>query len=186
MSILSSIIFFDNKISESIFYLRSDFFDKLFLYITILGDWKFVVFIFIFVSVLFIIYRRKELIIPFFTLIIGSGLMTLLIKLIINRSRPNITLALIVEKLPSFPSAHSTFVFAIFGFFIYCIWRFRWSIILKYFLTISIIILILIVGFSRIYLGVHFLTDVIAGYLVGLLWVIVVMYISRSSFSIRK
>lgn len=184
MNIFSYLINLDYNVAIIIISWRSDFFDSLFLFITRLGSWYIITFLFIITAVLFILYSKSKLIKPFFICLLGSGLMSLIIKFLVDRSRPSLDLALYSEKLPSFPSAHATLILVFFGFLTYCIWRFRISRVIKIIMMIVFIVIIIFVGFSRIYLGVHFLSDIIGGYLVGLLWLLIAMYISRKSFSL--
>jgi membrane-associated phospholipid phosphatase len=179
---LKSLIFLDNKISEGVVFLRSDFWDQFFLIFTKLGSWYVIAILFVLLSVIFYFYNRRSLILPFFVVIAGSGIMTIIVKYLVDRARPGAGIALYIEKLPSFPSAHAALILALFGFLIYCVWRFDFKIAIKIILSLIFFTIIILIGFSRLYLGVHFLSDIIAGYLTGLMWVLIGMYISRSRF----
>ena len=95
--------------------------------------------------------------------------MNQLLKNIIRRPRPS-TLRLINETGYSFPSGHSMVGLAFYGFLIYIIYK---KVNNKYLRNISIILLsflILLIGFSRIYLGVHYFSDVLGGFLFSLVY----------------
>ncbi len=97
-------------------------------------------------------------------IVINSGL-----KLLIERSRPAMEFRLVQESSYSFPSGHSASVVL---FTMLCTYLFiTYFPFHKYRSLISgcAVIVILLIGFSRMYLGVHYLTDVLAGYCVGLL-----------------
>jgi undecaprenyl-diphosphatase len=178
MNILSSLTFLDTKISEAVVYLRSDFFNHFFFFITSLGEWKVITILFILISVGFYLSSKKALILPFFILVLGSGGSAVIIKSLVGRGRPGESIALYQEKLSSFPSAHAALACALFSFLIYSLWKFDISTISKIVLSLIFGLLIILVGFSRLYLGVHYLSDVLAGFLTGLLWLIIAMYIS--------
>lgn len=97
----------------------------------------------------------------------------LILKNIFTRSRP-LDINLITETGYSFPSGHSLTAFVFYGFIIYLIYTSNIKN-KKIFITLFSLI-ILIVGLSRIYLGVHFFTDVIGGFTFGLSYLII--YIS--------
>jgi undecaprenyl-diphosphatase len=90
--------------------------------------------------------------------------------MLINRDRPGGNIPVFTEHFFSFPSGHSALIITLFGFLTYCIWRnFRtWKIRVNSFFLFGA--LITLVGFSRLYLGVHFLSDVLGGYLIGFFW----------------
>lgn len=91
-------------------------------------------------------------------------------KLAFQRPRPSE--AIIVESSFSFPSGHATLAFAFYGFVGYLLIRSaaRWNTRVRlFFVTVGFVLLI---GASRIVLGVHYLSDVWAGYLIGALWAI--------------
>ncbi len=182
MNILSSLIFIDHQIAVGVINLRSDFMDHFFFLITRLGSWPIITGLFIITACLFWLYKRKQLILPFLIVIAGAGIMTIIIKALVDRSRPGSNLALYIEKLSSFPSAHAALSLAFFSFLIYCFWRFNLSLKTKIISSVILGLTVLLVGFSRIYLGVHFTSDIIAGYLIGLMWVLIGMYISRKDF----
>lgn len=83
-----------------------------------------------------------------------------ILKLIIARPRPQ-RLKLVLENGYSFPSGHSMISFAFYGFLIYLINKKVKNKKIKYPLIIFLSLLILFIGISRIYLGVHYVTDVL-------------------------
>jgi undecaprenyl-diphosphatase len=103
--------------------------------------------------------------------LLGVGLSVRYGKLIFHRVRPA-NVGFYEETNFSFPSGHSTTAMVLFGMIAYFLIRnsrHRKQRILYLLLGLSIILL---VGFSRIYLGVHFLSDVLGGYLLGATWMI--------------
>ncbi|MEH1840547.1 MAG: phosphatase PAP2 family protein [Nostoc sp.] len=101
---------------------------------------------------------------------VGATLLNCLMKLLFGRARPALWKHIIKVGQHSFPSGHAMVSIVIYGFIGYILakqfpeWRF-WI----YDLTI---VLIAAIGLSRLYLGVHWLTDVTAGYAAGLVWLI--------------
>ncbi|PIT97754.1 MAG: hypothetical protein COT71_04465 [Candidatus Andersenbacteria bacterium CG10_big_fil_rev_8_21_14_0_10_54_11] len=81
---------------------------------------------------------------------------------------------LLAHLLPALarPSGHTTVAVALYGFITYYIVRHTASWYWKIQAASTGILIIAAVGFSRLYLGVHFLSDVLAGYLVGCAWLI--------------
>ena len=97
-----------------------------------------------------------------------SSLFNVGVKDIIHRDRPNI-LRLIEIGGFSFPSGHSMVSMSFYGFLIYLYfinYKTRW----KYPITSLLAIFILLIGLSRIYLGVHYASDVLGGFFLGILW----------------
>lgn len=109
------------------------------------------------------------------TVTLGSLLINLLLKEIFNRQRP--TIPHFVEAMgQSYPSGHSMVSFSFYGLIIYLILKGIKNLKLKVSLSIMFGLLIFFIGISRIYLGVHYPSDVIAGFSVGCFWLIVCIY----------
>ena len=102
------------------------------------------------------------------------------IKQIIRRHRP-IGINLIKEGGYSFPSGHSTTSMAFYGFLIYLIYKYIDNKALKITLITILTLIILIIGTSRIYLGVHYASDVLAGFILGIIYLIIFINISFSN-----
>jgi membrane-associated phospholipid phosphatase len=120
---------------------------------------------------------RGHLVIPFWICLIGAQVTTWSAKYIIARTRPS-NWDLIEENSPAFPSGHATAAISVYGFIAYSVWRTihtqpraRFEVVFWGAVAIALI------GFSRIYLSVHFLSDVASGYLVGGFWLAVAVVV---------
>lgn len=99
-------------------------------------------------------------------------LLNILVKNIVLRPRPSVA-SLIVENGYSFPSGHAMASMAFYGFIIYLLWQSKYRKSWKILGTTILTLVILIVGLSRIYLGVHYFSDIICGYILALGYLII-------------
>ena len=104
--------------------------------------------------------------------LVGVTLINQLLKHIIRRPRPNI-LRLVEESGYSFPSGHSMVSMTFYGIIIYLVYKNVNDKYLKWLLITLLSLLILAIGFSRVYVGVHYFTDVIGGFLLGLAYLVI-------------
>ena len=110
--------------------------------------------------------------------IISAALIIYAIKNIIQRQRP-ISNRIINETGYSFPSGHSMASMVFYGFLIYLINKNVKNKYVKFILTILLTLLIMLIGISRIYLGVHYTSDVLAGFLLGIIHVYVIIKLCK-------
>lgn len=139
--------------------IRCDFLTTILKNITILADPEFLVVL----SVILFIFMRgfKEK----FCLVFNIGFVTLInqiLKRIICRPRPDVV-KLIKQGGYSFPSGHAMASTAFYGYLIYLLWKSNLSKTYKYIGTLFLVLLIFTICFSRVYLGVHYTSDVVAG-----------------------
>jgi membrane-associated phospholipid phosphatase len=120
----------------------------------------------------FYIHKHAQRIFPLLMTVGGSAITTFLIKNIVSRARPPIIDMVYPETDPSFPSGHATSAMALYGFIIYVVWKLDKHSLKNPFI-IFLSVLIILVGVSRLYLGVHYFTDVLGGYLVGFIWILI-------------
>ncbi len=122
----------------------------------------------------YVLYRQKKKrnILILWLLMAGIGLSVQLGKRTFVRRRPA-QVAYYAEVGYSFPSGHSATAMTLYGLLGYWLVRGRRRIRNRWLVGLGAAGLILVVGFSRIYLGVHFLSDVLGGYLLGACWLIV-------------
>lgn len=122
----------------------------------------------------FVLFRQKKSrnIVILWILMAGVGVLVQVGKRTFVRQRP-VEVAYYPETGYSFPSGHSATAMTLYGLLGYWLVRGRRRIRNRWLVGISAVSLIGLVGFSRIYLGVHFLSDVLGGYLLGSCWLIV-------------
>lgn len=120
--------------------------------------------------VLFIAKKWRTVLWYGLTVLIGAALLNSGIKNIYQRVRPEEIDHLIEQSGYSFPSGHSMGSIIVFGGIIFLAFRYFKSEAIKWSLGIFFGLLILIIGLSRIYLGVHYPSDVIAGFSLGFAW----------------
>lgn len=136
------------------------------------------IFIFSILMILFLIYKRwyNDLLFYIFS-VFGANIAFIVIKMIVQRARPSSDILTITTH--SFPSGHATMATAM-SLAVYFILAKRvHSIGLQLLLLVSCIVWPVIIAFSRVYLDVHWLSDVIAGIGLGLFWVTLIVLIHR-------
>ncbi len=156
--------------------------------ITFLGSHKFLIpanlllaFYFLFIKK----HRWYSIKVPVVAL--GGLLLMTLLKQFFNRPRPLVPLLDPVRGL-SFPSGHALMSVTFYGLLIYLIWENVKEPVRKWLLISFFVILIILIGFSRIYLRLHYFSDVIAGFSIGVIWLSVSIWAIRriEQYSRRK
>ncbi len=147
--------------------------NRLMLFFTFLGKHQFLIpanliliFYFLFVA------RQTWFSIRILTISLSSLLLMLLLKRLFQRKRP-LSPLLNAAKGLSFPSGHAIMSITFYGLLVYTLQLSITDVFFKYLVTVLIVLLIGMIGYSRIYLRVHYASDVIAGLLIGLLWLII-------------
>lgn len=155
----------DLKIQKAIIGLRSDALNPV-MWITYLSNPSFIIAL-IAVLVLFKPIRVKVGVPVGISEAVAYGIYET-IKHIIARARPDAALHLVSQGGYSFPSGHSVTSVVVYGIFIYLIRRYCKNEKLKNILTAVFTLLIIVIGLSRIYVGVHWPSDVLAGWSLGI------------------
>lgn len=148
---------------------------RILLFFTYLGNWEVIIGLSVVAIIVLGFFRKKREIIFLITAVVGGEIIKELIKFFVHRSRPNVSFALISESGYSFPSGHALMSVIFYGticYFVYEIREKKWQ---KIFSFIFFGAIVFIIGFSRIYLGVHWFFDIIAGWAIGFL-ILVFLY----------
>jgi membrane-associated phospholipid phosphatase len=153
-------------------YLRTELGFHAFLWITELGAAPTFVAVGLVSTAFLLIENRLAYVPALWTTLLGAQATTWVGKYAIDRTRPEF-LEVATAVSPSFPSGHSTAAMAVYGFLAYLIVRRVPSQRVRFEVIYWTAVLIAAIGFSRIYLRVHFLSDVLSGLLVGGFWLLV-------------
>ncbi|MDT7827424.1 phosphatase PAP2 family protein [Pricia sp. S334] len=162
----------DSQITDYIISFRTPARTEFFIWLTHVGDiygYLIIGGIFIFLSA--VVFKSWKYIAQIGIVLILATLSNMMLKRFIDRARPDIEHLVSVATL-SYPSGHAMSAMAFYGFLIYLLYRFKMNRFLKVAAIIFFILLILNIGISRVYLGVHFPTDIIAGFIAGFIWVV--------------
>jgi len=167
---------FDSTFATFVVAHRSSALTDFFAIVTHAGDVVALTALTIIVAIVLMLQWR-EYVFPFVFASIGSALSVRFLKLLVAEPRPE-GFAFTPSETFSFPSGHAAGSAVFFGFLIYIVLQVqpRWRVAIIAFL----VILILTIGFSRLYLGVHYVSDVMAGYFVGGVWVWIGTLLVRS------
>lgn len=162
-------------------FLISDFATPIAKFITNFGG---AIFLVIATITLFIVIRNKKIGISILSNVAIVTVLNQLIKRILQRPRPT-EYRIIEETGYSFPSGHSMISMAFYGYLIYLIYKYVKNKYIKWISIILLSLLICLIGISRIYLGVHYTSDVLGGFLISISYLII--YISAANkFIIEK
>lgn len=157
-------------------FLISDFVTPIAKFITNFGG---AIFLSIATVMLFLLIKNKKIGLSIISNIVIITVLNQLLKRILQRPRPT-EFRIVEETGYSFPSGHSMVSMAFYGYLIYLIYRYIKNKYVKWTLITILSILICLIGISRIYLGVHYTSDVLGGFLLSISYLVV--YIS----SIKK
>ncbi len=139
---------------------------------------------FVIVCVLLVLFlKNKKLALFISVLMIFDSILVYTFKHLFKRERPNIK-RLVKEKGFSYPSGHSTSSVCFYGFMIFLLGISSLSWPIKIILDISLILLILLIGYSRVFLGVHYFSDVVGGLLLGSSYILLFVYLMKSFINI--
>jgi undecaprenyl-diphosphatase len=113
---------------------------------------------------------------------LAGGLLDLGLKTSINRPRPPEEWrdAVVHEKNRSYPSGHSMGSMVGLGMVAYAVWLSSWLRSRKIAAIIGLVVTVLAIGFSRIFLRAHWLTDVVGGLSIGLAWLLMCLWLVES------
>lgn len=162
--ITNNLTLFDDKIYQFIISFQNDTLTNIMKVITSLANPLTIVSLCL-ISLLSLIWKYKASIYLIIVTIITT-LFNFLTKNIVLRTRPN-HLRLIEETGYSFPSGHAMGSIAFYGFIIFLLSKSKINKNLKIFLSVIIGLTIFLIGISRIYIGVHYPSDIIGGFLLG-------------------
>lgn len=164
---------FDSSIYNLMNFLRTNFMDIFFRTITRFGDEE----VLILIAILCLIFIKNRKIGSTIAINLASiGLINHVLKEIIQRPRPLIELRMVEESSFSFPSGHAMAGMAFYGLIMYYIYKYVKNKKVKSIICTILSILIILIGISRVYLGVHYVSDVLAGFLLSVVYL--VLYIT--------
>jgi membrane-associated phospholipid phosphatase len=161
----------DNTIAKFLFGMRTDVAANFFYIVTQLGNEYVILGGVLLMSLWLVIKKKSYTIIALIASVAGSAFTVQLGKHIFKIDRP-IQFSYYHMDSFSFPSGHATAAVAFYGLVFFLLIRNAKKRILKFGLLISGLAVIITIGFSRMYLCEHFLSDVVGGYLLGFLWLL--------------
>lgn len=162
---------FDNRVTDYVTSFRTPGLNQFFQFVTDLGDFYAYLFATISAGLFFFLkIKNKKFIFQLIGVVILSFLVNLALKEAFDRARPTLEHMVVVKTL-SYPSGHAMSAMSFYGFLIYLIFHIKMAKWLRISLTLIFATLIFLIGLSRVYLGVHFPSDVVGGFIAGLIWV---------------
>ncbi|WP_102226707.1 bifunctional DedA family/phosphatase PAP2 family protein [Acidimangrovimonas sediminis] len=166
---LPSVVRMDHNVAALMLALRDPRLIALAAYVTAFGIWQAVSIVLIAAGAALWLGGRRPLVLGLLTSIAGNVVTVALLKLAFHRARPPI--GYFVETSGSFPSGHAAISVACYGMLAYIAWRVR--MVGPILATLAGLVIAFLIGLSRIYLIEHYLSDVLNGYLVGTLWLVI-------------
>lgn len=167
----------DFWVSQKIVLIQSALLNKIMLTLTFLAN-PLVLVVLVLLLLAFLAVKKKwYYVLLFFFSLVGGAAFVFLIKSWIHRSRPPVDLLQVTGF--SFPSGHAVLSTIFFSLLIYTFKDYIKNKILRYIFIASNIVMFILISFSRVYLGVHWLSDVLAGICLGIFWLTFLILLFR-------
>ncbi len=168
---------FDTSIFQKLSFLTSPFTTRLMLFFTFFGSDTFL-FLAYTLLVAYFLFIKKSIKVSLGIAAIGifSKVLLVFTKRIFKRQRPLDPLIPNVTGY-SFPSGHAFYAFTFFGLIIYLLWQSEIRKRRKYLLSIAFILFASCVAFSRVYLHVHYASDVIGSFYLSMSWLAISLWL---------
>lgn len=168
----------DNRINDALGVIRTDEIVRVFAFITEWANTSAVVAVAGVTTGLLMALRHGHLVMPLWVVVLGSLMTTYVGKYGFDRERPEF-LTEIMATTPSFPSGHATGAIAVYGFIAYVLSREAVTVRRRFEIVFWSAVLVVLIGFSRMLLSLHYTSDVLAGFLVGGFWLLLGFAISE-------
>ncbi len=172
----------DAGILGSAISLRSDALTMLMKAVTFLGSAPVIIALTAVVLAWFAYKKRPSHFMVLGTAIVGAVAMIYLMKHMFLRARPSFPLHLVSEDSYSFPSGHAFISLVFYGLLMYFVIRHEYTLRAKILTCLASGLFIFAVGFSRLYLGVHWPSDVLGSWAIGGAWLAVVIWVAHGKF----
>ncbi len=163
----------DHWVSEQVHYFRSPLTTTFLTVFTTLGGGRALTAGGLIVAIYLVFKKRFDELLIYFTAMVGGSFLVFILKTAVHRVRPRTGITLIQIGGWSFPSGHAMMSIIFYGMLVYLIIRMMQSWKLKVLAVAVAGFMVFMIGLSRIYLNVHYLSDVLAGYAGGLFWLTV-------------
>jgi len=167
---------FDQNISQAISSLVNPFATRLMEVFTFFGSSAFLLPAYIVMIIFYLLRKKTKLALDITMIGLGSAMILNLFKEIFKRQRPLDPLIRNVTGF-SFPSGHSFSSFTFFGLLIYILWKSTIKKTWKILLAIFLFLFAATIAFSRVYLRVHYPSDVVAGFCLSIIWLMLSLWI---------
>jgi len=171
----------DDVIYQEIRLINTPGITDAFSTLTFFGSPIFLTSAYIFLVILLFIRRQRKMALFIAIISLGSTLLLFTLKFFFRRERPEP----LVEQVAgfSFPSGHSFSGFIFYGILIYFLWLTNWDQPIKWVLSALLFLFALMVAISRVFLGHHFASDVLAGFCLSIIWVSVAILVRNKFYN---
>lgn len=159
----------DHELANALHARATPFGTSLYRIVTAFGG-SGIIMVAIAVGLFFLLRRRWSYLVIWFIALVGGGLLSLQMKAIFARPRPVFSNPLLIEQSFSFPSAHAMTSLITYGLLAYFLWHEIHNRIVRILIVFTVVLLVILVGISRMTLGVHYLSDVLGGFMAGGIW----------------
>ena len=170
----------DLYITKYIQQIRFPGFHELMVFITTLGNFEWGIFTVMMLFIFFVIIRQNIIAIFLAVSVVGAEIISVTFKALIARPRPDPDLITQLGKhlySDSFPSGHVLFYIGCYGFLLYLSFAKLKHGLLRIILSTVFALMLILIGMSRIYVGAHWFSDVLGAYLIGSVWLLVIIHV---------